>query len=72
MWQYFTVTLQRQAEAGALCQQGLVHVSLPGTGVSQLLLLVPLLPQLLYLLPEFVHTSLQLRHTGENNKVEFT
>lgn len=59
-------TCWRQAEAGALRQQGLVHVPLPGAGVGQLLLLVPLLPQLLHLLLELSHTGLQLRHTEEH------
>lgn len=53
-------TWRRQAEAGALRQQGLVHVPLPGTGVGQLLLLVPLLSELLHLLLELGHTRLQL------------
>lgn len=41
----FSVTLMRQAEASALGQQGLVHVSLPGAGVCQLFQLVPFLSQ---------------------------
>lgn len=61
-------TWWRQAEAGALRQQGLVHVPLPGAGVGQLLLLVPLLPQLLRLLLELGHARLQLGHAGDERE----